>query len=497
MSSAFADLAPPESIAKYEPVIGLEVHVQLATTTKIFCGSPTSFGAEPNSNVCPVCLGLPGALPVLNRAAVELAIKASLALNCHVRPVSRFARKNYFYPDLPKGYQISQYDEPLAEHGWLEIPVDGTAKRIGITRVHMEDDAGKSIHDGFRDSDRYTYVDLNRSGTPLIEVVSEPDLRSSQEAYDYLASIKQTLQFMDVSTCDMEKGHLRCDANVSVRLRGAERFGTKAEIKNLNSFRFLKLALDHEIARQVAILESGGKILQETRLFNPDTGETAGMRSKEHAHDYRYFPEPDLTPLRVSQEWLDEIRAQMPELPAVKRARFIESLGLREYDADILTASRAIAEYYEKVVAAAGEPRTAANWVMGDLMGALKAEGKEITESPVSPAQLGELIALIHKGEISGKLAKEIFPKMFSSGDAAAVIIEREGLKQISDTGALEKIVDEVLANNAKQVEQYRSGKATVLGFLVGQVMRASRGQANPGTVNELLKKKLTVEQVQ
>jgi aspartyl-tRNA(Asn)/glutamyl-tRNA(Gln) amidotransferase subunit B len=491
MSSAFVDLAPPEAIARYEPVIGLEVHVQLATVTKIFCGCPTSFGAQPNSNVCPICLGLPGALPVLNRAAVELAIKAALALNCQVRPVSRFARKNYFYPDLPKGYQISQYEEPLAGPGWVEIPVDGSLKRIGVTRVHMEDDAGKSIHDGFRDSDRYTYVDLNRSGTPLIEIVGEPDLRSSQEAYDYLTELKQTLQFVDVSTCDMEKGHLRCDANVSVRLKGAARLGTKAEVKNLNSFRFLKLALDHEFGRQVAILESGGTILQETRLFNSETGETASMRSKEQAHDYRYFPEPDLAPLRVSDAWLDEIRARMPELPAARRARFMESYGLREYDAEVLTASRAIAEYYEKAATRSGQPKTAANWVMGDLMGALKAAGKEIDESPVGPEQLGELVALIHKGEISGKLAKEIFPKMFASGEAAAAIIASEGLRQISDAGALEKIVDEVLANNAKQVEQFKSGKTTVLGFLVGQAMKASRGQANPGVVSDLLKRKL------
>ncbi len=492
MSSAFVDLAGPALIAKYEPVIGLEVHVQLATATKIFCGCPTSFGAQPNSNVCPVCLGLPGALPVLNGAAVELAIKAALALNCRVCPVSRFARKNYFYPDLPKGYQISQYEQPLAEHGWVEIPVDGAPKRIGVTRVHMEDDAGKSIHDGFRDSDRYTYVDLNRSGTPLIEIVTEPDLRGSQEAYDFLTELKQTLEFLNVSTCDMEKGHLRCDANVSVRLKGAARFGVKAEVKNLNSFRFLKLALDYEIARQVGILESGGTIHQETRLFNPETGETAGMRSKEQAHDYRYFPEPDLAPLRVADAWLDEIRAGMPELPARKRARFMTSYGLSAYDANVLTASRAIAEYYERVVAASGEPKMAANWVMGDLMGALHAEGKPIAESPVAPERLGELVALIRTGEISGKIAKEVFPKMFASGEAAAAIVEREGLKQISDTGAIESLIDAVLEQNAKQVEQYKSGKATVLGFLVGQVMKASRGQANPGAVNEMLRKRLS-----
>jgi aspartyl-tRNA(Asn)/glutamyl-tRNA(Gln) amidotransferase subunit B len=493
MSSAYVDLAGPELIAKYEPVIGLEVHVQLATATKIFCGCPTSFGAQPNSNVCPVCLGLPGALPVLNAAAVEFAITAALALNCQVRPVSRFARKNYFYPDLPKGYQISQYEAPVAEHGWVDIASEGAPKRIGVTRVHMEDDAGKSIHDGFRDSDRYTYVDLNRSGTPLIEIVTEPDMRSSQEAYDFLTELKQTLEFLNVSTCDMEKGHLRCDANVSVRLKGAERFGTKAEVKNLNSFRFLKLALDHEIARQVGILESGGTIPQETRLFNPETGETASMRSKEHAHDYRYFPEPDLAPLRISDAMRNEIRAQMPELPAQKRARFITGYGLRVYDANVLTASRPIAEYFEKAAERSGEPKMTANWVMGDLLGALNAEGKGIAESPVAPERLGELVALIQQGEISGKIAKEVFAKMFSTGEAAPVIIEREGLKQISDTGALDQIIDTVLAQNAKQVEQFKSGKSTVLGFLVGQVMKASRGQANPAAVNEMLRKKLTI----
>jgi aspartyl-tRNA(Asn)/glutamyl-tRNA(Gln) amidotransferase subunit B len=491
MSTSFVDLAPPEVIAKYEPVIGLEVHVQLATATKIFCGCPTSFGAPPNTNVCPVCLGLPGALPVLNRRAVELAIKAGLALNCRIRPMSRFARKNYFYPDLPKGYQISQYDEPLAEHGVVEIAADGVSKRIGVTRVHMEDDAGKSLHEGFKDSDRYTYVDLNRCGTPLIEIVSEPDMRSSDDAYAYLTEIKQVLQFVEVSTCDMEKGHLRCDANVSVRLKGAGKLGTKAEVKNLNSFRFLKQALDHEIARQVAILESGGKILQETRLFNPDTGETAGMRSKEHAHDYRYFPEPDLVPLHIGEAWLAGIQAQMPELPAVKRERFTGGYGLREYDAQVLTATRAMSEYFERVAAVSGDPRTSANWVMGDLMGALKAQGKEIAESPVTAEHLGELVSLIGKGEISNKLAKEIFAKMLSTREAALVIIEREGLKQISDTGALEKIVGDVIAANPKQVEQYRSGKTEVMKFLVGQVMKATRGQANPAAVNELLKSKL------
>ena len=492
MSSAIVTMASPEMIAKYEPVIGLEVHVQLATNTKIFCGCPTSFGAPPNTNVCPVCLGLPGALPVLNRRAVEMAVKAALALHCRMNPASRFARKNYFYPDLPKGYQISQYDQPVAERGWLEIEVEGQLKkRIGITRVHMEDDAGKSIHDGFKDSDKYTYVDLNRSGTPLIEIVSEPDMCSSDEAYAFLSELKQVLQYIECSTCDMEKGHLRCDANVSVRLKGAEKLGTKAEVKNLNSFRFLKLALDYEISRQVALIESGGRVQQETRLFNPDTGETVGMRSKEHAHDYRYFPEPDLVPLRVSETWLNEIKSDMVELPQERRERFLSDYGLREYDAGVLTATRVLSDYFEAVVKASGDPRAAANWVMGDLMGALRAEGKEIAESPVSAASLGELISLIGKGEISGKLAKEIFLKMLATGDSARAIIDREGLKQISDTGALEKIVDDVIAANPKQVNQYKSGKTTVIAFFVGQVMKASRGQANPNAVNEILRHKL------
>jgi aspartyl-tRNA(Asn)/glutamyl-tRNA(Gln) amidotransferase subunit B len=431
VSSTVFDLAAPELIARYEPVIGLEVHVQLATATKIFCGCPTGFGASPNSNVCPVCLGLPGALPVLSRQAVDLAIRGALALNCQIRAQSRFARKNYFYPDLPKGYQISQYDEPLAEHGYVDIETEGAAKRIGVTRVHMEDDAGKSVHDGFPDSGRYSYVDLNRSGTPLIEIVSEPDMRSSGEAYAYLSEIKQALQFIEVSTCDMEKGHLRCDANVSVRLKGAEKLGTKAEVKNLNSFRFLRQALDFEIARQVAVLESGGRVVQETRLYNPDRGETFSMRSKEDAHDYRYFPEPDLVPLRVGEQWIAEVRSAMPELPPIKRARFIAEYGLREYDADVLTQTRAASDYFETAVKVSGDPKTTVNWVMGDLMGMLKAEGKEIGESPISPESLGGLVKLLAQAELSGKLAKEIFPKMFSTGDAPAAIMEREGLKQI------------------------------------------------------------------
>ncbi|MDE3196117.1 MAG: Asp-tRNA(Asn)/Glu-tRNA(Gln) amidotransferase subunit GatB [Acidobacteriota bacterium] len=490
--------AAPDVIAKYEAVIGLEVHVQLATRTKIFCGCPTSFGASPNSNVCPVCLGLPGALPVLSREAVELAMRGAMALNCGIRPMSRFARKNYFYPDLPKGYQISQYDEPLAERGHVDIVVDGQPRRIGVTRVHMEDDAGKSQHEGFRDSDKYTYVDLNRSGTALIEIVSEPDMRSSDEAFAYLTELKQNIQFVQASTCDMEKGHLRCDANVSVRPWGQKELGTKVEVKNLNSFRFLKQAIDYEIARQVEIVEGGGRIHQETRLFNPDTGVTAGMRSKEEAHDYRYFPEPDLVPLRISAEWRERVREEMPELPGARRARFIERYGLREYDAGVLTATRAIADFFEEAAQIAEEAkiaeaaRIAANWVMGDFAGLLKAAGREIEESPVSARALGELLRLIGKGELTGKLGKDVLGKMFETGESASAIVEREGLRAIADAGALEKMVDEVIAANPKQIEQYRGGKTAVIGFLVGAVMKASRGQANPAAVNELLKAKLS-----
>ena len=485
-------LASPALIAKYEPVIGLEVHVQLATNTKIFCGCPTSFGAPPNTNVCPVCLGMPGALPVLNKHAVELAIEAALALHCKVNAKSIFARKNYFYPDLPKGYQISQYDQPLAEHGFVEVNVNGEVRRIGVTRVHMEDDAGKSLHDGFKDSDRYTYVDLNRSGTPLIEIVSEPDIRTSDEAHAYLTEIKQVLQYLNVSTCDMEKGHLRCDANVSVRLKGAEKFGTKAEVKNLNSFRFLKMALDHEIARQVAVLESGGRVIQETRLYDADADETVSMRSKEHAHDYRYFPEPDLTPLRVSEAWLASVREKMPELPAAARKRFIETYGLRQDVAEAVTQTRDHGRYFELTVKSEAPPAAAANWILGELTATLKHYGKEIAEAPIKAENLGGLLRLIASGRISGKLAKEIFLKMVETGDDPESIMKREGLEQISDEGALGKIVEDVIAANPKQVEQYRGGKTQVIGFLVGQVMKASRGQADPAVVNRMLSEKLS-----
>jgi aspartyl-tRNA(Asn)/glutamyl-tRNA(Gln) amidotransferase subunit B len=491
MSVAAPPIATPEMIARYEPVIGLEVHCQLATRTKIFCACPTGFGAAPNTNVCPVCLGLPGALPVLNMQAVELAIQAGLALNCQVPEKSIFARKNYFYPDLPKGYQISQYDRPLAEHGWLDIVAEGETRRIGITRVHMEDDAGKSIHDGMRDSDEYTYVDLNRCGTPLIEIVSDPDMHTPEEAFQYLTEMKQVLQYVGVSTCDMEKGHLRCDANVSVRPRGQEQLGTKAEVKNLNSFRFLKQALEYEIGRQVALIESGDRVRQETRLYNVELGETLAMRSKEEAHDYRYFPEPDLLPLEISREWLAGIREAMPELPAVKRKRFVEGYGLSEYDAQVLTATRALADFYEQVAEASGDPKLAANWTTGDLAALVKADHKEIEESPVSAANLAELVALIVKGELTGKLAKEVLAKMYRTGEPAPVIVEREGLKSISDAGELERIVDGVVAANPKQVEQYRAGKTTVMAFFIGQVMKATRGQADPHTATEIVRRKL------
>ena len=492
MSVTEVDIASPETIAKYEAVIGLEVHVQLKTKTKIFSGSSHEFGNPANTQTDPVVLGLPGALPVLNRQAVAQGVKASLALNLTVNRKSVFARKNYFYPDLPKGYQISQFDQPLAEHGWLEVDMeDGSKKRIGITRLHLEEDAGKTIHDGFRDSNLYSYVDLNRAGAPLAEIVSEPDMRSPDEAFAYLTELKQIMEFAGVSDCDMEKGQLRCDANVSVRPKGQVELGVKAEIKNLNSFRYAKQAMEYEIARQVAVVEAGGTVQQETRLFNVSTGETATMRSKEEAHDYRYFPEPDLPPLIVSDEWKAEIEATLPELPRAKRDRFIAAYGVSSEDARILALTQSVGDYFEEVAKASGDGKTSANWVQGELAGALNAASIEITASPIKPTELAELIKLLNDGTLSSKLAKDVFAKMFESGKSAATVIEEEGLKQISDTGELEDIIDEIMSKNPKQVETYRKGKTGLIGFFVGQVMKATRGQANPKTVNELLSKKL------
>ena len=488
MPPLVADLADQATIAGYEPVIGLEVHVQLKTATKIFSSSSHAFGNAPNTQTDPVVLGLPGALPVLNREAVGLALRAALAIHCRVNGYSQFARKNYFYPDLPKGYQISQYDHPLAEHGWLDIQADGDSKRVGITRLHLEEDAGKTIHDGFPDSQRYSYVDLNRAGAPLCEIVSEPDLRSADEAVAYLSELKLLMQFAGASDCDMEKGQLRCDANVSVRRRGSEQFGTRCEIKNLNSFRFVKQAIQYEIARQAALVENGGTVVQETRLFNTASGSTASMRGKEDSHDYRYFPEPDLPPLIVSDEWLRMIREAMPELPPAMRKRFVADYGLSDYDAKVLTLSAATAAYFEATARAAGNPKAASNWVQGELMGALNAAGKGIEDCPVQAAALGELVALVEKGTLSGKLGKEVFAKMFDSGKTAPEIIAAEGLRQISDADELGRIIDEVLARSERQVQQYRAGKQGVIGYFVGQVMKATRGQANPKLVNQLLR---------
>jgi aspartyl-tRNA(Asn)/glutamyl-tRNA(Gln) amidotransferase subunit B len=428
---------------------------------------------------------------VLNRRAVELAVRAALALNCRVNPASRFARKNYFYPDLPKGYQISQFDQPLSEHGWLEIETNGATKRVGITRLHLEEDAGKSLHEGFPDSDQKTYLDFNRCGVPLVEIVSEPDLRSPAEAYAYLTALKQVLEYIEVSDCDMEKGSLRCDANVSVRRQGETKFGVKAEVKNLNSFRYLARALEYEIERQVAVLEEGGRVEQETRLWNLAAGRTEPMRSKEYAHDYRYFPEPDLLPLAVDAKWLEQIQAAMPELPAAKRARFVRDYGLTDYDSGVLTATRALADYFEAVARGGPEPKAAANWIQSELLGLLKEAGKEISDSPVAPAALQELLRLTADGTLSGKMAKTVFEKMFATGRPARDIIAAEKMEQITDAGEVERICREVLAANPTQVEAYKKGKQALFSFFVGQVMKATRGQANPGLVNDTLKRLL------
>ena len=477
---------------KYEPVIGLEVHVQLLTATKIFCSCSSRFGDPPNTNVCPVCLGLPGALPVLNRKAVEFAVLAAMALNCRITETSIFARKNYFYPDLPKGYQISQYDKPLAEHGFIEIKTNGNTKKIGITRVHLEEDAGKSLHEGFADSAEKTAIDLNRSGVPLIEIVSEPDISSPEEAYEYLTLLKEIILYTGVSDCNMEEGSLRCDANISVRPRGQKEFGTKTEVKNVNSFRFIRQALEYEIERQIGVVESGGNVTQETRLYNSNEGKTYGMRSKEQAHDYRYFPEPDLLPLVVDEKWQGEIRRMLPELPEERRLRMVAEYGITEQDAAVLTVSKSLADQFESAARAAKNPKRVANLVQSELMGRLKAKGLGIEQSPISMEGVAMSADLVESGAISGKMLKDLYDLCFERGRDFAVVYDEEGRpEQSRDTSSLEKIIDEVIAANPKQVEQYRGGKKTVMGFFVGEVMKASKGQANPQIVNELLTRKL------
>jgi aspartyl-tRNA(Asn)/glutamyl-tRNA(Gln) amidotransferase subunit B len=481
----------PEVLAKYEPVIGLEVHVQLLTKTKIFCACSTRFGDAPNANTCPVCLGLPGTLPVLNKRVIEMAARASLALHCTVHEHSRFARKNYFYPDLPKGYQISQYELPLATGGWVEIELEGKKKRIGITRLHVEEDAAKNLHEGFSQSATKAYIDYNRCGSPLAEIVSEPDMRTPEEAYAYLTTLRQILLYTGVSDCNMEQGSLRCDANVSVRLRGTEPFGTKVEVKNLNSFKFLQKALEYEIERHIGVIESGGRIQQETRLWNQAEGHTVSMRSKEKAHDYRYFPEPDLLPVHVSAAWREEIRRTLPELPEAKRKRFESSYGITPYDAEVLTSSQARADYFEAVTKAGATGKNAANWMQTELLRRLNDSGKEIEASPVVPAALADLVKLVESGQITAAIGKKVFATMFESGRAAADIVAAEGLAQISDTSAIELAAREVIEKSPDNVAKFRSGNEGVFKFFVGQVMRATRGQANPQAVNDIVRKLL------
>jgi len=472
----------------YEAVIGVEVHAQLRTKSKLFCGCGTVFGLAANSQTCPLCLGLPGSLPVLNRAAVEMAVRAGLALNCTIAANNIFARKNYFYPDLPKGYQISQYEAPICEHGWVEIAVGEGTQRVRIRRAHLEEDAGKSVHVAGTNGSR---VDLNRAGTPLLEIVTEPDLRSADEVVAYLKGLRDVLMYLEVCDGNMDEGSFRCEPNLSLRPLDQKEFGTKVELKNINSFKFVKDAIDYEIKRQTKVLNEGGKINQETRLWNLDRGETAVMRSKEDAHDYRYFPDPDLVPLKLDEEWIEGCRKHVAELPAVRMRRFVSEFGLSEYDAGVLTASKAVADYYETCVGLFNQPKIVSNWVMGELTRELNHSGTDASASPVSPERLVSLLQLVEQGTISLKVAREIFPEVYSSGKTADQIVQEKGLIQVSDEGALDKIIDGVLAKNPTQVAQFKEGKQQVLGFLIGQVMKASGGKANPGKVNELLKKKL------
>lgn len=477
---------------KYEVVIGLEVHTELKTKTKIFCSCSTEFGGDPNTHVCPVCMGLPGTLPVLNKKVVDFAIKAGLALNCRIAEFSKFDRKNYFYPDLPKNYQVSQYDLPICLGGHLNIEVDGQEKRIGINRIHMEEDAGKLVHGGETIStSNYSLVDYNRSCVPLLEIVSEPDMRSSLEARAYLEQLKAILEYTGISDCKMQEGSLRCDANISIMPKGSTVFGTRTEIKNLNSFRALQRALEYEIQRHIQVVEEGGKLIQETRTWDDAQGITLSLRSKEEAHDYRYFPEPDLVPLVIDREWVKNVRKTLPELPQARKERLINEYGLPHYDAAVITASKALADYFDACVKSFPEAKTVSNWLMVELVGALNAEGKEIGESPITPEMLAELLQLLEKGTISGKIAKTVFTEMFKTGKKAGAIVKEQGLVQISDESAIDKMVEEVIAANPKSVEDYQAGKDKAIGFLVGQVMKLSKGKANPGLVNKLLKEKL------
>ncbi|MCF8110632.1 MAG: Asp-tRNA(Asn)/Glu-tRNA(Gln) amidotransferase subunit GatB [Desulfobacteraceae bacterium] len=474
---------------KFEPVIGLEVHAQLKTNAKIFCGCSTAFGAPPNTHVCPVCLGMPGVLPVLNKGVVEYAMKMALATNCHVEGTSRFARKNYFYPDLPKGYQISQYELPIARNGHVNITLeDGTVKKIGITRIHMEEDAGKLVHDPNRP---VSYVDYNRTGVPLIEIVSEPDICSPEEAGAYLRQLRSILRYLDISDGNMEEGSFRCDANVSVRPRGTSEFGTRTELKNLNSFKFVEKALAYEIDRQIEALANGSLVVQETRLWDSEKSRTISMRGKEEAHDYRYFPDPDLVPLVIDRAWIKEVKKSLPELPDQRRQRFVRDYNLPEYDADVLTASRETADYFEQCAALISNPKTASNWIMGELMGLLNAKGLSITESPISAKRLADLIKLIEEGIISGKIAKTVFDEMADSDRVAKTIVEEKGLVQVSDESAIEETVARVIENHPEEVEKYRGGKTKLFGFFVGRVMKETGGKANPQVVNRLLKNRL------
>ena len=476
---------------KYETVIGLEVHAQLNTKSKIFCGCSTTFGSAPNSQTCPICLGMPGVLPVLNREVVNKAVMTALATNCEVAELSRWARKNYFYPDLPKGYQISQYELPLAVNGGIDIVVDGNVKRVRLHRIHMEEDAGKLIHGENLNDPAHSYVDLNRTGVPLIEIVSEPDIRSPEEAKAYLIKLKSILRYLEVSDCNMEEGSLRADANISLRPVGQKELGTKAEVKNMNSFRNLQKALEYEIARQTELLEDGGRVIQETRLWNANKGITEPMRSKEEAHDYRYFPDPDLVPLRVGADWIESTKESLPELPDPKRERFVSQYGIPEYDAEVLTEERKVADYFEDVCEKGADPKSASNWIMTEILRVVKEKNISVEDSPVTSDMLAKMLKLLKDGTISGKIAKTVFAEMEKSGHDPEKIVEEKGLVQITDTSEIEKFVEQVIAESPENVAAYKAGKTKVIGWFVGQVMKLSKGKANPGVVNKLLKEKL------